>query len=192
MHKEKSRSFHYLVRGLLAVLAPLGFASGGTVVCNQTYAICTSASCVPIPGNTVKALCDCKVENGASLGNTSCAYRKPKLIAYGLKQIISTYSFTETKINRVMTCSAGTPWANCLNAKCIVDRNAPSKAVCTCQIVASGSYVTYGGNCNTSTCRTQIWSGATKNDFLQGSAFLMQTLKLKKPPYRMCKKALAR
>ena len=172
---------------LLTLIAPLAFAqAAGNIVCQQTYAICASAPCIPIPGNTSNALCNCKVEQGASIGNTSCAYRKPKTIAYGLKQIVSTYSFAEANTNPIMTCPAGTPWTNCLDAQCIVNPNAPGRAVCTCKIITTGSYVTYGGNCNTHSCKTRIWSGATKKDFLQASQILMQALKLTKPPYRYC------
>lgn len=172
---------------LFIFLTPLAFATtNGSVICTQPYAICASAPCMPIPGNMRSALCSCKVETGASFGNTSCNYRKSQKVAYGLTQIISTYSFAEAKTNPVMSCPAGTPWTNCLDAKCIIDPNAPGRAVCTCKVVTIGKYVTYGGNCNTDSCKTFLWSGATNKAFLQGSQALIDFLKIKKLPYQRC------
>lgn len=172
---------------LLICLTPLAFAARHNgVICNGMYAICASAPCNPIPGHIKKALCQCTVVSGTSFGQTSCNYRKPTKIAYGLTQIISTYSFAVAQNNPVMTCASGTPWANCLDAKCIIDPRAPGKAMCTCSIVTAGKYVTYGGKCSIPTCKNTIWSGATQQSFEKANLLLMKTLNIKKPPYRMC------
>src|SRR5262249_26507447 len=85
-------------------------------VCEGRYALCTSAPCTPIPvfdaktGKVVvgKALCECVVANGPSLGNLPCAARTPQ--DEGGRYLVSTYSFGETAIHPTMTCPTGTPW----------------------------------------------------------------------------------
>jgi len=178
---------HKVLAILLICFTPLTFAATHKgVICKGMYAICASAPCNPIPGHIKKALCQCKVVSGSSFGQTSCNYRKPTKIAYNLTQIISTYSFADAEKNPVMACPTGTPWTNCLDAKCIIDPKEPSKAVCTCPIVTTGKYVTYGGKCSTPTCKNTIWSGATQQSFEKANQILMHALKITKPPYRMC------
>ena len=68
------------------------------VVCEGRYALCLSAACTPIPSwnaqtgklQAVKALCECLVANGPSLGDLPCAARAPQGDGSFL---VSTYSF---------------------------------------------------------------------------------------------------
>jgi hypothetical protein len=38
------------------------------IICNQKYALCTSAPCIPDPRDSKYALCTCDVEAGDSVG----------------------------------------------------------------------------------------------------------------------------
>ena len=51
--------------------------------------------------------------------------------------------------------------------------------------------MTAGGNCNTATCNTAYWSGASLNDVSDGTNFLMKNLGVKKNPINWCKQAAA-
>lgn len=52
--------------GLIAAFLFLntGFvqASATPIICDQEYALCTSARCIPTSGNPANAVCDCIVE----------------------------------------------------------------------------------------------------------------------------------
>jgi len=93
---------------------------------------------------------------------------------------------------RTLKCAAGTPWTWCLNKPCTVDPANPKKAICACDVLRTGEWITAGGNCNTATCKTAYWSGAPLNDFNDGTDFLVKQLKLKKSPVNWCSQADAR
>jgi hypothetical protein len=90
---------------------------------------------------------------------------------------------------RTLKCPAGTPWTWCLNKPCTVDPANPNKAICGCDVLRSGEWITAGGNCNVTTCKTSYWSGAPLSDFKDGTDFLVKQLKLKKSPVNWCSSA---
>jgi len=134
-------------------------------VCEGKYALCLAAPCVPIPvfdaksGKIVvgKALCECEVANGPSLGDLACGARAPQ--GEGGRYLHSTYSFGDTATHPAMTCPTGTPWAFCYDQPCVVDAKDPTKAQCTCLVRTDGDYQTLGGNCDKAKCGT-LWAGA--------------------------------
>lgn len=161
-------------------------------ICENTYALCTSAPCTPDPTAPLeRAICSCIVKSGTNFGiGTTCAGREP-VDASGTKKLISTYSFAEAETKDVMTCEGDDYWTDCLDMPCVVDPRDPSKAICTCAIKKGGTFVTYGGSngdksCDTNTCARSYWSGATQAAFAQGSVALMATLKLKQEPFTFC------
>jgi hypothetical protein len=150
---------------------PKAIRVGSTYVCDQRYALCTNASCVPSKHDPSVVICDCVVESGYSIGLTQCSRRTPRG-----RTVYSTFSTRlVTNTTRVMTCPASTPWANCLDAICEVDAHNPLKARCRCPLVNKGPSLTFGGNCNTRTCSSTIWSAASSN--LAGSSQLIEELK---------------
>lgn len=140
--------------------------------CEGTYALCIKAPCTPIPtidrlGNYTydRVACSCEIENGWSMGPGQCADRQP--VKQGsLIYMISTYSNRFNNMNgtlkNTLTCTdAGTVWAWCYGAPCVVDERdvAKGKTTCTCPVMTSPMQ-TLGGSCNTGNCST-IWSAAT-------------------------------
>ena len=61
------------------------------VVCDQDYALCTSARCIPDPRNPDNAICDCVVSKGKSVGYKTCAEREPNKNKYKATRLISTF-----------------------------------------------------------------------------------------------------
>ena len=62
--------------------------------CNQTYALCIKAPCVPVvnaSGDITSLACSCDVKAGWSMGPGSCQSRKP-VEKNGVTFMISTYS----------------------------------------------------------------------------------------------------
>lgn len=119
------------------------------VICNQPYGLCTISKCEPMESDPTKALCSCLIENGVSLGMTSCGERQPIdmyqsatggwMISAGALtgKITSTYSFInalpkeEGKIpnrnidpnytgNIILKYCDNPVWADCLDMKCEV------------------------------------------------------------------------
>jgi len=131
-------------------------------ICNQVYALCTSAPCIPSPHNPDYAICDCDVHKGNSAGFTDCKSRKPNQDNYGALHIVSTFSFEQFSTKKQMQCSQLSPWTDCLDKPCTVDPQNPNRAICNCKIKLAQAFITFGGNCNTQTCITGFWSGATK------------------------------
>jgi hypothetical protein len=162
----------------------------GPVVCEGRYALCLSAPCTPIPvrdGKTGKivvtrALCECEVANGPSLGDLACAARAPEGDG---RFLVSAYSFGETAIRPMMTCPGGTPWAFCYDQPCVVDPKDPGKAQCTCPVRTAGEFQTLGGNCDKSKCGT-LWSAAAP-DAMKGAGKLLAAAEgLKAVPANSC------
>jgi len=118
-------------------------------MCNQPYGLCTISKCEPLESDPTKAICNCLIEDGVSLGMTSCGERQPIgmyqsatggwMISAGALtgKITSTYSFLnalpkeEGRIpNRnidpnytgnIILKSCNNPvWADCLDMKCVV------------------------------------------------------------------------
>ncbi|MFE5082120.1 MauE/DoxX family redox-associated membrane protein [Streptomyces mirabilis] len=131
------------------------FAGGW--LCKQRYALCTKAACKPSLSDPNVVICRCVVEYGYSYGYKSCAKRAP----VG-RRLVSTFSTQNTNHHtRTMTCTPRAQWANCLDVDCEIDPRNPTHAVCRCKSVESGDFFTFGGNCDTSTCTSVIWSAAT-------------------------------
>jgi hypothetical protein len=161
-----------------------------SVVCEGKYALCTSAACTPIPVRDAKtgkmvvtrALCECEVANGPSLGDLPCAERTPQ---GDNRFLVSTFSFGETAIRSAMTCPSGTAWASCFDQPCIVDPKDPTKAQCTCPVQTTGEYETLGANCDKTKCGN-LWSGATADARKGASKLLAGAVGLKAVPANSC------
>lgn len=155
--------------------------------CNQQFALCTSAKCIPQPGDETKAICICDVEDGPSLATVPCKTLRPNTDANGIRTVYSTFSLKQyVDGKKAMKCPSGTPWTWCLNKRCTVDPADPKKAICICDVMRTGEWTTLGGNCDTTTCETSYWSGASLEDNKEGSAFLIKELGLKKSPVKWC------
>lgn len=167
-------SLRVLLVAAAAVLSPIA-ANAENYLCQQQFALCTSAPCIPEPGNSKVAICTCDVEEGPNLATVACDKLKPSTDADGVRTIYFTYSpkqFEQGK--RVLKCPSGTPWTWCLNSPCTVDPANPKKAICARDIKRTGEWITAGGNCDTATCKTAYWSGATVADFKDGTEFMMK------------------
>jgi hypothetical protein len=104
-------------------------------------------------------------------------------------EAVATNYLGETHLVRgeLMKCPAGTPWAECLNAKCTVDPADSSKATCACETkVQTGEWVTWAGNCNTQSCIKAFLNGTTVAEMPPGVDFLVKELDLKKSPVNWC------
>lgn len=129
-------------------------------VCDQIYALCTSAPCVPLPEDSKRASCECRVRTGENYGTERCEERLPKLQEYSgttVTILASTFSFDEFLTKPSMVCATG-PWTNCLDKKCTVDPSDPRKARCVCDIVEKGAFFTQGGDCDRLSCANAFWS----------------------------------
>src|SRR5262245_37675925 len=185
------------LRVLLVVAAAyLGYvvpAQAENYFCQQQFALCTSAPCIPEPGNPKTAICTCDVEDGPNLATVACDSVKPSTDANGVRTVYSQFTLKQfAQGKRTLKCAAGTPWTWCLNKPCTIDPANPKKAICACDVLRTGEWITAGGHCNTATCKTAYWSGAPLNDFNDGTDFLVKQLKLKKPPVNWCSQADAR
>jgi hypothetical protein len=153
-------------------------------LCRQQFALCTSAPCIPEPGNPKIAICTCDVQDGANLATVACDTVKPSTDANGIRTVYSQFALNQFQAGkRGLKCASGTPWTWCLNKPCTVDPANPKKAICTCDILRSGEWMTAGGNC------TAFWSGASLNDVSDATNFLMKSLNIKKSPLNWCPQA---
>ncbi|WP_010652615.1 hypothetical protein [Fluoribacter dumoffii] len=154
----------------------LAQASITPIICDQDYALCTSARCIPLPGSSTNAICDCVVEKGKSVGYKTCKERKPVQDRYKVMTLISTFSFAQFATKSSMSCPQGSPWTNCVDMACTVDPQNSKRALCNCKIERAQAFVTFGGDCNTDTCSSSYWSGATKANGIILRKALMQEL----------------
>jgi len=162
-----------LLRGL-SIVGVFGvvLALGGTAqaqdlkVCKSTFALCTIAHCDPIPGNDKQVACHCTVNNSYSAGAEPCS--DVKNTPEG-QQIHSRYY----PVKSYASCSNDRPWAWCLDKPCLIDKNNPEAATCTCDLVKNlGAYVIVTGHYTPTTCTTGIISSATIAQIDQATASL--------------------
>jgi hypothetical protein len=156
-------------------------------LCDHEYALCTSAPCIPQSDDPSKAICICDVKKGKNMSTVSCDTLKPSTDANGIRTVFSTFSleqFQEGK--KTMKCPAGTPWTWCLNKRCTVDPAHSDKAMCVCDVMRSGQWLTLGGNCDAATCTTGYWSGATVEAFEHDNAFVIKELGLNASIVKWC------
>lgn len=174
----------WLLAGFVAFDASSGEPAG--FICDQQYALCTSAPCIPDPRDPEKsALCRCVVQEGISFGKTECSARGPNTRA-GVSLLTSTYSLAEYRTKATLTCPSGTPWTFCLDRPCTVDPMSPLRAICACDVRRTEVFVTLGGDCDALTCQTGYWSGATLGDVRGGEAAIVQALGLDRAPENAC------
>jgi hypothetical protein len=181
---------------MAALIAAFGHAESAQAenyLCQQQFALCTSAPCIPEPGNPKVAICSCDVEDGPSLASVACDTVKPSTDANGIRTVYSQFALKQWQQGKkTLKCPSGTPWTWCLDKRCTVDPANPKKAICACDVVRTGEWITAGGNCNTATCNTAYWSAAPLDAFSDGTDFLLKSLKLKKSPVTWCRAANAR
>jgi hypothetical protein len=181
---------------MAALIASFGHAESARAenyLCQQQFALCTSAPCIPEPGNPKVAICSCDVEDGPSLAGVACDTVKPSTDANGIRTVYSQFALKQWQQGKkTLKCPSGTPWTWCLNKPCTVDPANPKKAICACDVVRTGEWITAGGNCKTATCNTAYWSAAPLDAFSDGTDFLLKSLKLKKSPVTWCRAADAR
>ena len=179
---------------LIAAVAVFAIALGGEqaaksnmLLCKHQYALCTSALCIPQPGDPTKAICFCDVQDGASMASVPCSTIQPSTDANGIRTVYSAFSLEQFKEDKkVLKCASGTPWTWCLNKRCTVDPSDPKKAVCVCDVLRTGEWITLGGECDTGTCTTGYWSGATVKDLNDATAFMVKALNLDHSPVEWC------
>jgi hypothetical protein len=148
-------------------------AKSRNIVCDSTYALCTTAQCTPIEEGQDTVFCDCEVKTGYSVGGTPC--HEPVDSPEG-KQILSRYY----PIKSYAACTNDRPWAWCFDRPCIVDKNDPTKAVCSCNIVKDeGPYVMVAETYDDKTCTTGLYSSAKVKDLNDVTDFLRTNADLK-------------
>lgn len=187
--KFKSAFLSFLVPVAAVLAVSFAYNKGGSTnyLCKHQYALCTSALCIPQPGDPTKAICFCDVEEGPNMSTVPCDTLKPSVDGYGIRTVYSTFSLKQfTSGKKGMKCPSGTPWTWCLNKRCTVDPTDPTKAICLCDVVRTGAWMTLGGDCDTSTCNTGYWSGALMSDFDEGVVFLSKALGIDQTPVKWC------
>ncbi len=171
-----------LAFALLILLAPPAWAQGSTAgfkACTSTFALCTVAPCLPIPGNDKQVSCSCTVNKGYSASQADC--QGVKDTAQG-QQIFSRYS----PVKSYAVCSKDQPWAWCLDKPCIIDKNNPNAAACTCDLVKNlGDYVIVTASATQATCTTGVISSATVQGITEITDFLKTTKTLKPYPIQV-------
>lgn len=163
----------------LAVLASGGAMAGDYQVCRSTYALCTTAKCNPAKAGSDTVACKCEVRTGYSVGSTPC--QEPKQTSAGL-QVLSRYY----PIKSYAHCANNRPWASCYDKECVVDKDDPSKATCTCSVKENeGDYVMVTDSYSAETCTIGLYSSATVSELEQVTDFLKGQKDLKPFPLKV-------
>jgi hypothetical protein len=147
-------------------------------VCKGEFALCTIAPCDPIPGSDKQVACHCTVNQGYSAGQEPCQGVKETPDG---QQIRSRYY----PVKSYAVCANDRPWAWCLDKPCIVDKNNPEAALCTCDAVKNlGDYVIVTSKYTSATCSTGVISSATVQQIEQVTDYLKNKTKVL-PPFRI-------
>lgn len=178
---------------LMAAFARAGPAQAENYLCQHQFALCTSAPCIPEPGNPKVAICSCDVEDGPSMAAAACDTLRPRTDANGIRTVYSQFALRQwQRGKKTLKCPSGTPWTWCLNKPCTVDPANPKKAICACDVVRTGEWITAGGDCNTATCSTAYWSAAPLDAFSDATDFMLKSLRRKRSPVGWCRAASGR
>ncbi len=161
--------------GMVSVFAGSAQAQGFKV-CKSTFALCTIAPCDPMPGNDKQVACHCTVNNGYSAGQQPCQGVKDTPEG---QQIRSRYY----PVHSYAVCSNERPWAWCLDKPCVIDKNNPQAALCTCDAVKNlGDYIIVTSKYDpAATCTTGVISSATVAQSTQITNYLKSQSKALKP-----------
>jgi len=127
---------------------------GPATMCNGTYALCIKAPCLKERDANNLYPCGCIMQTGWNMGPNTCDEREA--------QLTSTYSNNFNDGSRTVSCAAPTDWAWCYGAKCEVDPNDSTKAICKCPMITSGTVILVNQDkCKEkSTICRMLWSGA--------------------------------
>jgi hypothetical protein len=176
-----------VLAGLIAMCGFIDSVRAANYFCQQQFALCTSAPCIPQPGNPKVAMCMCSVEDGPNLATEPCDTLKPSTDANGIRSLYSQFALKQFASGlKTLKCPSGTPWTWCLNKPCTVDPADPTKAICACDVLRTGEWITGGGNCDAGTCKTAYWSGAPVSDFNDGIDFLLKSTNRTDSPVTYC------
>jgi hypothetical protein len=148
----------------------------GTWLCNQPFALCTTASCQPSTTDPNISICRCVMQDGYSVGYKTCTERAQK--GSTVRSDFSTVNINPSF--RVLSCPSGVPWANCVDVECEIDPTNPAVALCQCVTVRTGKSFTFGGGCDPTNCASEIWSGASAESSLN-TAYLKGMKQLGQP-----------
>lgn len=145
-------------------------------VCSGTFALCTSAKCTATDRS---ASCLCEIRQGYSVGTKPCS-DVPQPPPQPGQSIPSRYS----PITSMAVCSRKVPWAMCLDSRCTINKDDPSKATCICKLVDSPRqvFVVVTDSFSASTCTSSLVSSATFHDVIQITGFLQNQPNLKPLP----------
>jgi hypothetical protein len=153
-----------------------GLKVDGAWLCNQPFALCTTASCQPSTTDPNISVCRCVMQNGYSVGYKTCAERAQK--GSSVRSDFSTININSNF--KVLSCPSGVPWANCVDVECEIDPTNPAVAICQCVTVRTGKSFTFGGGCDPTNCASEIWSGASAESSLN-TAYLKGMKQLGQP-----------
>jgi hypothetical protein len=141
------------------------------------YALCTNAKCV-YDNNKQLLNCYCNVKKGLAVGSKQATRTPPyNYRPYHIrdnKYIFSLYSGINQAILAKQTCTSGT-WGDCLDKVCVIDKNNPSKAICSCTPYATSNWITFQYNKNKNTCGCNNLSGATNTAYQNIEKYYLQT-----------------
>lgn len=154
-------------------------ATPSFTLCNGTFALCTKAKCLPVPGTKEKVNCKCEVKHGYSAGTKPCDTVPPE--PPKANEAIPSRYFP---ISSMAVCSIDAPWAFCLDKPCTVDDKDPHKANCLCDVkrTPEQSYVVVAGTKDDAMCTDALWSSATVQDVIGVTGFLYTQPQLQPSP----------
>src|SRR5262245_23750553 len=151
-------------------------------VCKSTFALCTIAHCDSIPENERQVSCHCTVNTGYSAGQEPC--QDVKQTPEG-QEIRSRYY----PVKSYAVCANDRLWAWCLDKPCIVDKNNPQAASCTCDVVKNlGDYVIVTSAYTAATCTSGVISSATVQQIGQVTDYLKKAGPLSPFPIQILNK----
>jgi hypothetical protein len=81
-----------VIAALIVAFGHAESARAENYLCQQQFALCTSAPCIPEPGNPKVAICSCDVEDGPSLASVACDTLKPSTDANGIRTVYSQFA----------------------------------------------------------------------------------------------------
>jgi hypothetical protein len=145
------------------------------VKCEQKFGLCPMAKCVPNPNESGSAFCFCDVvtEKNYSIGHSHCKNIMPYTDNLGRKIVFSDFSPVIYKMGyKAVLCPPKAVSLDCMNKKCSVYPNDPTKAICVCDKIDNQGkeWITYNKIGTEKQCDYQ--SGASYDDWIKIKTFI--------------------
>lgn len=178
---------------LILILVFTAFVQAAQLIggnfCFGEYALCSSAFCTPVAGNSGMVDCHCYgIYQGLNIGHSSCQSRAENLTSTFSVQNQFASNLQPQAYSLLCSGDDAGPWASCLDAPCTTESGS---VVCQCPVQSASENTFYTETCPTtaeqlrSVC-AQMRSAALNSNTTRENEALLSSFYYPPPTAKAC------